>query len=108
MKNKIVKYVIFMSMIFALVFGAGCATCERSCKDCSSDMQGGLPRIIRIYDMQGDLIAEYEGKIDIEDRDNSILFELDGKRYVYYNAIIEVIEKGQTKKLKKRCANLMI
>ena len=38
--------------------------------------------------------STYEGKIDIDNNTNgSIMFDLDGKRYVYYNAIIEVIEK---------------
>ena len=57
-------------------------------------MNGGLERIINIYALDGKLIATYEGKIDIDDNSNgSVMFDLDGKRYVYYNAIIEVIEK---------------
>ena len=57
-------------------------------------MNGGLERIINIYTLDGKLIATYEGKIDIDDNSNgSVMFDLDGKRYVYYNAIIEVIEK---------------
>ena len=57
-------------------------------------MNGGLERTINIYTLDGTLIATYEGKIDIDDNSNgSIMFDLDGKRYVYYNAIIEVIEK---------------
>ena len=57
-------------------------------------MNGGLERIINIYTFDGKLIAAYEGKIDIDDNSNgSVMFDLNGKRYVYYNAIIEVIEK---------------
>lgn len=57
-------------------------------------MNGGLNRTINVYTLDGKLIATYEGKIDIDDNSNgSIMFDLDGKRYVYYNAIIEVIEK---------------
>lgn len=57
-------------------------------------MNGGLDRILNVYTIDGKLIATYEGKIDIDDNSNgSIMFDLDGKRYVYYNAIIEVIEK---------------
>lgn len=57
-------------------------------------MNGGLNRTVNVYTLDGKLIATYEGKIDIDDNSNgSIMFDLDGKRYVYYNAIIEVIEK---------------
>ena len=57
-------------------------------------MNSGLERTINIYALDGKLIATYEGKIDIDDNSNgSVMFDLDGKRYVYYNAIIEVIEK---------------
>ncbi len=57
-------------------------------------MNGGLERIINVYTLDGKLIATYEGKVDIDDNSNgSIMFDLNGKRYVYYNAIIEVIEK---------------
>ena len=57
-------------------------------------MNGGLDRILNVYTIDGKLIATYEGKIDIDDNSNgSIMFDLNGKRYVYYNAIIEVIEK---------------
>ncbi len=57
-------------------------------------MNGGLDRILNVYTIDGKLIATYEGKIDIDDNSNgSVMFDLDGKRYVYYNAIIEVIEK---------------
>ena len=57
-------------------------------------MNGGLDRILNVYTIDGKLIATYEGKIDIDDNSNgSVMFDLNVKRYVYYNAIIEVIEK---------------
>ena len=90
MKRKI----LIVLMALGLCLLCGCASCERSCKSCSSDMNGGLDRIINVYSLDGQLIATYEGLIDIDDNSNgSIMFDLNGKRYVYYNAIIEVIEK---------------
>lgn len=88
------KYIKFITA-FALsaLLLTGCGSWEREVKDMKSEWNGGLNRIINIYSLDGNLIATHEGKIDIEDRENSILFELNGKRYVYYNAIIEVIEK---------------
>ena len=90
MKRKL----LLILMMIGLCFLCGCASMERSCKSCSSDMSGGLNRIINIYSLDGKLLATYEGLIDIDDNSNgSIMFDIDGKRYVYYNAIVEVIEK---------------
>lgn len=94
MKHK--RLLIIIAIFVAILFASSCGTasCERWRKDCSSEWNNGVDRIIRIYDYEGDLIAEYEGVIDIEDNSGTYaLFHLNGKRYIYYNAIIEVIEK---------------
>ena len=92
--KKIKNLLIAVLLCFLVTGGFGCASCNRSCKSCTSDMNGGLYRTINIYTMTGDLLATYEGMIDIDNNANgSIMFDLNGKRYVYYNAIIEVIEK---------------
>lgn len=94
MKNKWIKRILAVGALFAVFVFTGCASCERELKSCNSDMNGGLNRVVNIYTYGGELIASYEGKIDIDDNTNgSIMFDMDGKRYVYYNAIIEVIEK---------------
>ncbi len=86
---------IFAIMTLFSAFGlTGCASCERKLKSFNSDLNGGLYRVINVYSLDGDLIASHEGLIDIDDNANgSIMFDLNGKRYVYYNAIVEVIEK---------------
>ena len=94
MKKRTLWKIIAMTGLFAAFTFPGCASCERELKSCNSDISGGLHRVVNIYDYEGELIATYEGKIDIDDNENgSIMFDLDGKRYVYYNAIVEVIEK---------------
>lgn len=91
MKRHLAKII---ALIAAICMMTGCASTARSCKSCESDLNGGLNRVINVYSLDGTLIATYEGKIDIDNNSNgSIMFDLDGKRYVYYNAIIEVIEK---------------
>lgn len=50
-------------------------------------------KIVNVYSYDGDLIASYEGKLDLQENESKVLFDLDGKRYVYYNAVVEVIEK---------------
>lgn len=91
---KFRKFLVALIMGVSIIGLAGCASTARACKSCNSNMNGGLNRIVNIYSLDGNLIATYEGLIDIDDNSNgSIMFDLDGKRYVYYNAIIEVIEK---------------
>ena len=83
-----------LCLLVAFFVFSGCASCDRQLKSCNSDMNGGLERVVNVYSYDGDLIATYEGKIDIDNNQNgSVMFDLNGKRYVYYNAIIEVIEK---------------
>jgi hypothetical protein len=94
MKKNYLRLVVVLIAVIAVLFAGSCATCERCAKDWDSEINNGMERIIRVYDYEGDLIAEYEGHIDIEDNSGTYcLFHIDGKRYIYYNAIVEIIEK---------------
>lgn len=58
---------------------------KRRIKNWDSNLGGGLPRQVRVYDMDGDLIESYEGTFDIEYADERILFDdEDGNRHVIY------------------------
>lgn len=68
------------------------ASGQRAMVDQQSDFGNGLDRIVRVYTADGDIIAEFEGKIDIEGNDGGyVLFDYDGKRYTYYNCFVESI-----------------
>lgn len=68
------------------------ASGQRAMVDQQSDLGNGLNRIIRVYTADGDIIAEFEGKIDIEGNDGGyVLFDYEGKRYTYYNCFVESI-----------------
>ena len=68
------------------------ASGQRAMVDQQSDIGNGLNRIVRVYTANGELIAEFDGKIDIEGNDGGyVLFDFDGKRYTYYNCFIESI-----------------
>lgn len=84
------KYIVMITLL--IVICTGCESWERTKKSWSSEMNG-LNRVVNVYSYNGELIATYEGKIDLEENENKVLFDLDGKRYVYYNAFVEVIEK---------------
>ena len=67
---------------------------DKSIKDIQSEYTGGLNRHINVYSYNGDKLAEYDGRIDIAERNDGVVkFQLKGKRYMYYNALVEVIEK---------------
>lgn len=68
------------------------ASGQRAMIDQQSDFGNGLDRIVRVYTANGDIIAEFEGKIDIEGNDGGyVLFDYEGKRYTYYNCFVESI-----------------
>lgn len=94
--KKIINFIIAtLGILFLLsgCSGTGCASCERKFKSCQSDVAGGLDRIVIVYDMNGNEMARYEGKIDIATEDGSVQFEYHGKRIIWYNAIVSIIEK---------------
>lgn len=94
MKKRIIRITVFFLLVISIFVFCGRASCERSFKSCNADISGGLYRTVNVYSLDGKLLATYEGKIDIDDNTNgSVMFDLDGKRYVYYHAIVEIIEK---------------
>ena len=60
---------------------------KRALKTQQSNLHGGISRVVTVYDMEGDEIARYEGKFDVEHRsqDNRIMFDDEnGKRHIVY------------------------
>lgn len=67
-------------------------SCQREIVDIKSDFGGGLERTINVYTANGDLLATYSGKIDIDEAEGGyVKFDFDGKRYIYYNCFVETI-----------------
>ena len=92
-KKRIITIVVSITFIFLMLFiSTSCSSCERWSKSCASEYGDGLDRTVKVYDYQGDLIAEHSGKIDVQVNESKVLFDLDGKRYIYYNCLVEVIE----------------
>lgn len=61
---------------------------KRAQKSFHSEVGGGLYRIVKVYDMQGEQISEYRGKFDIEENQTDgvtkIKFDNGGKRHIIY------------------------
>ena len=98
MKEKTKKRtVIIIAIIAVLAIGiimnsVGCSSCSRACVDIQSDLGGGLNRTINIYTANGDLLATYKGKIDMDSNEGGyVKFDFNGKRYIYYNCFVESI-----------------
>lgn len=92
-KRKILMLVIEAVLIGGLIIGCGLYNThtesgKRSLKTWESDKSGGLNRTVTVYDMQGEEIAKYQGKFDVEESQNEgvvkIKFDVDGKRHIIY------------------------
>lgn len=90
--NKLKRCVAAVAVSVALL-GAltGCAEWDRAVVDIKSNVGNGLQRTINVYTADGKLMATYSGKIDIESDSSYVKFDLNGKRYVYYNCFVETI-----------------
>ena len=91
--KKILFTIICVIVASLTMVLTSCASWERDLKSFKSDVAGGLERIIIVYDLTGEEMARYEGKIDLATEDGCVQFEYGGKRIIWYNAIVSVIEK---------------
>lgn len=61
---------------------------KRAQKTFHSEVDGGLYRVVKVYDMQGEQIAEYKGKFDVEEAQTDgvtkVKFDLGGERHIIY------------------------
>ncbi len=79
-------------LIFALYFTeAG----KRAQKSMHSQVDGGLNRCVKVYDVKGELIAEYKGKFDVAESATEgitkVKFDCDGKRHIIYGSTGTII-----------------
>lgn len=51
---------------------------SRAQKSWSSETGGGLTRIVKVYNMQGQVIETYEGRFDVDANENRIIFDVPG------------------------------
>lgn len=68
------------------------ASGQRELISMKSNLSNGIERTITVYTADGNVLAQYHGKIDIDRNDGGyILFDFEGKRYIYYNCFVESI-----------------
>ena len=68
---------------------------KRAMKSQESNFNGGIERTVKVYDIKGDIITEYEGKFDVDYNESRIIFDDEnGKRHIiYYNTATVVIDE---------------
>ena len=95
--GRVLTVILGIAIIVAILLGMfwwfnNTASGQRALTDQKSEFANGLERVVRVYTANGDIIAEYEGIIDIEGNDGGyVLFDYQGKRYTYYNCFVESI-----------------
>ena len=94
--GTIISTTISIGLVVALLIGMlwffkNTASGQRALVDQKSNLDG-IERSVTVYTANGDIIAEYKGKIDIETNDGGyVKFDFEGKRYIYYNCFVETI-----------------
>ena len=63
---------------------------KRALKSWESEISGGMNRVVHVYDMEGDEIATYKGKFDIQENAQDgivkVKFDVDGERHIIYGS----------------------
>lgn len=95
--TKIISFVISAIVIISLTIGmrwyySNTESGKRAMKSQEANFNAGIERRVEVYDMEGDLIKEYEGKFDVTYDDDRILFDDEkGKRHIIYYSTGTVI-----------------
>ena len=78
-------FICIIIIIVMIWYFNSTATGRRAFKSQESNFNNGIERIVKVYDVNGKLITEYDGKFDITYNDDRILFDDEnGKRHVIY------------------------
>ena len=91
MKKRFLKTFVILATICLLYGGEEIVRTKKDFKSANTR----LKRKITVYSLDGKELRSYKGKIDIESKENNtVKFDLDGKRYIFYNCsvIVEEVE----------------
>ena len=91
--TKVIILIVEICLLVAMV--GGCAAYhtktesgKRSLKTWQSETTGGIDRTVTVYDINGEEIAKYTGRFDVEESSQEgvvkIKFDCDGKRHIIY------------------------
>ena len=89
-QNSPAPFIAGVAIIVVLLIGMlwwfnNTASGKRAFKTQESNFNDGIERMVKVYDINGELIVEYDGKFDITYDDDRILFDDEnGKRHIIY------------------------
>lgn len=87
---RCVAAIVLIALAYLLT---GCEAVGRGMKSLKSSAVG-MERTLTAYSYTGDVIGSWTGKFDISNNEQgAIVFDIDGKRNMVYNAIVIVEEK---------------
>lgn len=95
--KSVITVIVCVLLIAGVYFGMSwyyhnTASGARQLADQRSNLRNGLERTVTVYTANGEIIAQYAGKIDIEANSGGyVKFDFEGKRYIYYNCFVETI-----------------
>lgn len=89
------RIVLVIEIVLFIALVGGCAmyntkteSGKRSVKSWQSETSGGIDRTVTVYDINGEEIAKYTGRFDVEETSQEgvvkIKFDCDGKRHIIY------------------------
>ena len=96
--GKILTVIVCLILIVATYGGfkfyMSTASGQRALLDEKSELQNGIERTVTVYTANGEIIAQYKGKIDLDSNDGGyVKFDYKGKRYIYYNCFVECVSE---------------
>lgn len=81
----VTEVVVIIVLAFMLWWYGNTESGKRAFKTQQSNFGAGIERSVHVYDVNGKVIAEYEGKFDVVYDNDRILFDDEnGKRHVIY------------------------
>lgn len=93
-KINLLQAVFIGICIFMLIFSLSVSTssCSRMKKSFDSNMNGELEKVVVLYNNDGRVIKTWQGKIDLIESEEEIMFDLNGKRVIIHGGIVIVQE----------------
>lgn len=82
-----------LGWLFAMILSS--QGCQRSLKSFRSDFGGGIERTVTLYDYNGDVLQEWHGTFDLDENDQEVYFDLEGKRTIINGGIVVIQEETQ-------------
>ena len=93
-ESNTIRYLISLTitiLILAMIWGFAAwlsintESGRRAYKTQQSNFNGGITREVKVFDIEGDMIAEYRGKFDVQyDHDRILFDDENGNRHIIY------------------------